>query len=36
MRQFGVLEGNHESPIYGWLTMVLVSEPKTHATMVSN
>jgi len=30
------MKANHESQIHGWLTMVVVSEPKTHATMVSN
>jgi hypothetical protein len=36
MRQFGVVEATHESQIYGWLAMVVISEPKAHATIVSN
>jgi len=36
MRQFGVVEATDESQIYGWLAMVVVSEPKAHATIVFN
>jgi len=33
--KFDVIETNHEFQIHGWPAMMVVSEPKTHYTMVS-
>ncbi|KAJ6956199.1 hypothetical protein NC652_007330 [Populus alba x Populus x berolinensis] len=33
--KFDAIETTNEFQIHGWLAMVVVSEPKTHDTMVS-